>query len=189
MQGSANSGEFISYKFIWINVYLTPMSTKSSLDRPNRDSGYPGTVRTQSEIHPKIDFLSICQGSYDRLGTVCSSVSCKSQNLFWWNFSKKKMSISSKNRWNRKVFFFSNFRIGLFGVDMIGRPVLRKEKLPVLHRSPTLDFCTSFRWSTLTNLSVWPTLSLNVFAEARYWFQRPFKIVLYSSTKLKLKHV
>ena len=104
-------------------------------------------------------------------------------------FPKKKMSISSKNRWNRKVFFFSNFRIGLFGVDMIGRPVLRKEKLPVLHRSPTLDFCTSFRWSTLTNLSVWPTLSLNVFTEARYWFQRPFKIVLYSSTKLKLKHV
>ena len=163
------------------------MSTKSSLDRPNRDSGYPGTVRTQSQIHPKIVFLSICQGSYDRLGTVCSSVSCKSQNLFWWNFSKKKCRFHLKIDETGKFSFFPIF--GLFGVDMIGRPVLRKEKLPVLHRSPTLDFCTSFRWSTLTNLSVWPTLSLNVFAEARYWFQRPFKIVLYSSTKLKLKHV
>ena len=121
MQGSANSSEFMSYKFIWINVYLTPMSTKSSLDRPNRDSGYPGTVRTQSEIHPKIDFLSICQGSYDRLGTVCSSVSCKSQNLFWWNFSTKKMSISSKNRWNRKVFFFFQFSVCLASIWLAGR--------------------------------------------------------------------
>ena len=102
-------------------------------------------------------------------------------------FPKKKCRFHLKIDETGKFSFFPIF--GLFGVDMIGRPVLRKEKLPVLHRSPTLDFCTSFRWSTLTNLSVWPTLSLNVFAEARYWFQRPFKIVLYSSTKLKLKHV
>jgi len=42
----------------------------TSLERPNSNSGFPGTVRTESEIDPITVFLSIGLGSHDSPGTV-----------------------------------------------------------------------------------------------------------------------
>ena len=73
----SNPNEKVGY----LNVETSPESCYSllaqyhpwtSLERPNSNSGLPGTVRTQSEIDPNSVFLSIVLGSHDSPGTVVS---------------------------------------------------------------------------------------------------------------------
>jgi hypothetical protein len=187
MDVSANSRDINSCYWNLSQFHFSLISTKSSLGalgptqlRLGISRDRPYTIRNSSEnclfVHlPRIPLLS---GD----GGLQFLVNPK---MFPFNFlertdpqnNKKKRS---KNRWNIKVLFFSNFRSVWRRYDWPAGS--EKIKVDSVAQIPTLDFCTSFGWSTLTNLSVCPTLSLNVFAEVRYWFKLPWKIDL---TKFK----
>ena len=57
---------------LYSSALLAQYHPWTSLERPNSNSGLPGTVRTQSEIDPNSVFLSIVLGSHDSPGTVVS---------------------------------------------------------------------------------------------------------------------